>query len=360
MQCTTECRLGLQRFRYLAMAAAILALLAPSWSNAWGLEAPDTATSTTAAVVAPAAAISESFQHVLDGAAPSGVADLKAMQLHVQKLNERLTKSVVGIQVGQAQGSGVIISKDGYILTAAHVAGSPNHDNVTFILSDGREVHGKTLGMYRTLDAGLMKITDAGDYPFAEMAAPDSIKEGEWCLALGHPGGYDKDRGVVLRLGRVVVLSNEAITTDCTLVGGDSGGPLFDLEGRVIGINSRIAEMLTANIHVPVSAFKDSWDRLVAGEAWGYLPGRRPYLGVKGEENATEAKIASVDPGSPAERGGLQAGDVILRFGGKDINNFKSLVDAVSERQPSRERIAVVIRRGEEEKELRLQVRSRD
>src|SRR4030095_1140333 len=103
---------------------------------------------------------------------------------------------------------------------------------------------------------------------FAEMGASDAVKYRQWCLATGHPGGYQEDRQAVLRLGRVSDNESGAIVTDCTLVGGDSGGPLFDLDGRVIGINSRIGQNLAANMHVPVNTYRSSWERMAKGEAW--------------------------------------------------------------------------------------------
>jgi S1-C subfamily serine protease len=232
----------------------------------------------------------------------------------------------------------VIISKDGYVLTAAHVAGRPNlTNNVLLTLADGREVKGKTLGLYRTLDAGLMKITEPGDYPFAEMGNSAILRDGQWCLALGHPGGYQEDRGIVLRVGRVLLndLREGVIVTDCTLVGGDSGGPLFDMDGRVIGINSRIAESLNSNMHVPVSTFKDVWDRLDKGEDWGHLPGQEPWLGVKGADNPKYAQIESVTPGSPADEAGLIAGDIIISFDGQSIPDFAALKAKVNDWRPS-------------------------
>jgi serine protease Do len=294
------------------------------------------------------------------------------MQAHVRKLTDQLTKCTVGVEVGPAQGSGVIISKDGYVLTAAHVASPPRgrgpggrppaDQEVTFYLSDGKKVTGKTLGLFRTLDAGLLKITDPGEYPFAEMGDSESLKFGQWCLVTGHPGGYQPERGTVLRLGRIMALAKDAITTDCTLVGGDSGGPLFDMQGRVIGINSRISENLVSNMHVPVSAYKETWDRLVSGEVWGRFPSGRtpPYLGVQADETAKEeAKIGSVVPDSPADKAGLKPGDVVLKFGSRNITNFASLKEAVegsSRRQP----VTVQVRRGTETKDLQVQLRSRE
>src|SRR5262249_2571394 len=148
-----------------------------------------------------ASAIAPSLRSVLDGAAPKGVTDLRAMQDHVQRLIDRLKKCTVGVQVDRAWGSGVIISKDGYVLTAANVAdaGRNGTDQAFFKLSDGREVKGKRLGLFRTLDAGLMKITTPGEYPFAELGNSSAVKENQWCLAMGHPGGYQLERGLVLR-----------------------------------------------------------------------------------------------------------------------------------------------------------------
>ena len=290
------------------------------------------------------------------GAAPRGLEDLRAMQQHVQSLTQQLMKCTVGVQVGQAWGSGVIVSADGLVLTSAHVAGRPHRDCL-FTLHDGREVRGKTLGLFRTLDAGLMKFTDPGEYPFAPLGKASDVHEGQWCLALGHPGGYQSDRGLVLRVGRVLLVQKEAITTDCTLVGGDSGGPLFDMEGRVIGINSRIAGSLAANLHVPVSAFQErgAWDRLVRGEVWGHLPGQAPYLGVTGDPDAREARILSVRAGSPAEKYGLKPGDVVIAFDDRDIADFAALKDAVANCEPN-ESVKLRVRRGEEVLTIRVRL----
>ena len=292
----------------------------------------------------------ERLVRLLAGVSPTTIDDLKLMEQCVQQLTEKLIACTVGVQVGHAWGSGVIISKDGYVLTAAHVAGQPGKD-VRFMLSDGRIVSGKSLGLFRTLDAGLMKITDKGDYTFAEMGKSDAVREGYWCLATGHPGGYQEDRTPVLRLGRVLIVKDDAITTDCTLVGGDSGGPLFDMQGNVIGINSRIGPRITQNMHVPVNTYRDNWERMVKAEAWGHLDGHAPYIGIRGEDDPSQAKIASIVPNSPADKGGLKAGDVILRFGDRDVADFKAFRAMVQEHQPG-DQVTVQIRRGEETKDF--------
>jgi len=327
-------------------------------SAAANAASPATTTPTATAAAPAADLVAASLSRLLAGGSPMGVSDLRVMQDHVRKLSDQMLKCTVGVQVGPAQGSGVIISKDGYVLTAAHVAGQPGRD-VAFMLSDGRMLRGKTLGLNRTLDSGLMKIDGQKDLPFAEMGISDSLKDGQWCLATGHPGGYQNDRAPVLRLGRVLLADKTTITTDCTLVGGDSGGPLFDLQGKVIGINSRIAGSLTSNMHVPVSTFKETWDRLTKAEAWGHFPGNDPYIGVKGEPDVKEAKVQSIAPGSPAEKAKMKPGDVILKIDDQEVSDFESLRTIVAQHQPS-DRVTVVVKRGEATLELTMRIGKKD
>ena len=328
-----------------------LTLLAGGRFDATRAADVNTATSTSATT---AGTVSQSLRHFfngsVDGKATVALSDLRAMQGHVRSLSDHLRKCTVGVQVGPAWGSGVIISKDGYVLTAAHVAGQPNAD-CEFKLSDGRALKGKTMGLYKTLDAGLMKITDAGEYAFAELGNSDDehLRAGQWCISMGHPNGFNEDRGAVLRLGQILLLSKDAITTNCTLVGGDSGGPLFDMDGRVIGINSRIGEQNYNNMHVPVNAFheRDAWNRMIKGDVWGHLPGQVPWLGVGADENSKEAKVGTVTTGSPAEKNGLKPGDVVVSFDGREISNFSALKQAVDDCYPN-EFIRLKIRRGQE------------
>ncbi len=307
-----------------------------------------------AAAATMAETVSEGLSKILMGGAPGNVSDLKAMQQRVQKLSEKLMLATVGVQVGQAQGSGVIVSKDGYVLTAAHVSGNPGRD-VTFIMSDGKMLKGKTLGLNRTLDAGLMKIAEGSDFPSAEMGLSDILKDGQWCLATGHPGGYQSDRKPVLRLGRVLLSDNSTITTDCTLVGGDSGGPLFDFDGKVIGINSRISGPINSNMHVPVNTFKETWDRMVKGDAWGHLPGNDPYLGIQGDANSKEAKIGQIRPDSPASKADLQIGDLIASVNGQNVADFGAFKAIINDHQPGDE-LKLKIKRGDQEVEIKLKL----
>jgi S1-C subfamily serine protease len=276
---------------------------------------------------------------------PADVAELKVMQEQVRRVGKKALSCTVAVRVGAAFGSGVIVSRDGYVLTAAHVIGGPGR-TVELRFSDGRLGTGKTLGLNRTADAGLVKIVGDGPWPFVEIGKSSDLKPGQWCLATGHPGGFEQGRGPVLRLGRVLTMRTELLSTDCPLIGGDSGGPLFDLEGRVIAIHSRISDPLTANIHVPADLYRDSWDRLVKSEAWGRLPGTTPFVGVHGDPDTDKARVSEVVRGSPAHRAGIRPGDVILQFGSRTITDFRSLVTAVRARDPGERVVMEVFRDG--------------
>lgn len=291
-----------------------------------------------------------------DKAAPENLADLKVIQEHVKAVVDHVIPATVCVRIGAGSGSGVIISEDGYILTAAHVSGPAGRD-VTVILHDGKQVKGKTLGANRGIDSGLIKITTPGVWYHVEMGNSAAVKKGDWCIATGHPGGYKQGRTPVVRLGKILGTTKGAIRSDCTLVGGDSGGPLFDIHGRVIGIHSRIGGTIDANLHVPVDTYKETWEKLAAGEVWGSGLGgpgvAQAWLGIKGDLDANGCKVSEVTAGSPADKAGLKVDDIITKFGDKKIENFQQLVEMVS-RSKIGQRVTLEVRRGEET--LRLEV----
>mgnify|MGYP002784819298 CR=1 FL=1 len=293
---------------------------------------------------------------------PESVVELKAMQEHIDKLVEKLTPSVVSVRIGASSGSGVIVSKDGFILTAGHVSGTPNRD-VTVIFHNGKTAKGKTLGGNHGIDSGLIKITTPGEYPVADMGDSSLLKNGDWCMVIAHPGGFKTGRAPVVRLGRMLKTSNSTLTTDCALVGGDSGGPLFDMHGRVIGINSRIGNSMALNMHVPVNPFRESWDKIAKGETWGKLgqPAVKtggPYLGVQTTPNVEGCVIAVVSPGSPAEKAGLKVNDVIRKFDGKEVTAGAELTKLVQARRPG-EQVVLEVLRGDEKLSLKIEIGKR-
>ncbi|MCM8525000.1 MAG: serine protease, partial [Lentisphaeraceae bacterium] len=148
------------------------------------------------------------------------IVKLKSIQDKLKKLLPDASKSTVGLIINGASGSGVIVSEDGYIITAAHVSQDPG-SKVTVIMPDGKEYNGESLGNHMRADVGLVKITDEGKFPFVKMAKSVKQKTGDWCFALGYPGGFNKERGAVVRIGKIIEIRPNVVWTDCTLLGGD-------------------------------------------------------------------------------------------------------------------------------------------
>ncbi|MBC8350781.1 MAG: trypsin-like peptidase domain-containing protein [Planctomycetes bacterium] len=214
---------------------------------------------------------------VLSRPVPRDASDLRVIEEAVKRVATKVVPCTVGVQVGNNHGSGVVITETGYVLTAAHVTDRPGR-NATIRFPDGTTVRGKTLGMHTEADGALIKITDEGTWPHVSVVTVDDYpypKPGDWCVATGHPGGFDEGRTPPVRFGRIIDVNETVIRTDCTINSGDSGGPLFDMQGRVIGIHSRIAEQSTINLHGPVLAFQESWRPMRDGEVYPPVPESR-------------------------------------------------------------------------------------
>lgn len=284
----------------------------------------------------PSEISAESLPDVFSAPAPRSADDLKALEAHVAGLAERLHPTTIAIVTDNATGSGVIISPDGLILTAGHVFERPGR-KIRVIFPDGSVAQGTSLGHNEQIDSGLCKITDPapeGGWPFAPIGDLKDSKPGDFVLAIGHPGGYQAERPYVVRLGRLIAKRPTVLQTDATVVGGDSGGPLFDMHGRVIGIHSRINNSLNGNFHIPITTYLETWDRLNSDEHWGQsLPSRlaerlaRPQLGIEGRNNpdGTGAVVDVVIKKTPAAEAGLKIGDIITHFDGKTVRTFAEL-----------------------------------
>ena len=280
--------------------------------------------------------------------APDSIEELKALQATVKKVVEKTTPCTVGVMLGLGAGSGVIVTEDGLVLTAAHVSGDPGKD-CTLILPDGSRVKGKTLGTNDKLDSGMIQITDKGPndgkWPFIPLGKSTDLKKGQWLVALGHPGGWKRDRPPVARLGQVQDSSKDLIRSSCTLVGGDSGGPLFDLEGHVVGIHSRIGYTLASNIHVPADGFKAEWEQLAKGVQIGKpLKAAPVILGVEFDTEETP-KLKDVTEEGPADQAGLKSGDVITEFDGKEVATPDEIRAILRKKKPGDE-VTVLVKRG--------------
>jgi serine protease Do len=269
--------------------------------------------------------------------------DLAKLEGKVEVVSAKVMPATVALlsEKTGSSGSGVITTADGLILTAAHVV--QGAEELLVVFPDGEQVPGKVLGANYSKDIAMVQITRKGPWPFAEMGASKSLAAGDWVIALGHSAGFDAARTPPVRFGRVVSKGpGNFLTTDCTLIGGDSGGPLFDLDGKIVGINSSIGVSLTNNNHAGIDGFKEDWDRIRAGEAWGRLSmnpfanPEMPVLGIgMGMRRASKGvPVESVVPESPAAAAGVRPGDVIESLDGSSIGDANKLLQVLAKKQP--------------------------
>jgi serine protease Do len=280
--------------------------------------------------------------------APTSLADLREIQDRVAALVARVSPSVVDVALGFSSGSGVIISSDGLVLTAGHVVSRPGRP-VTFTFPNGKTAHGKTIGLNEDADTGLMRITDPGPWPYVSVGDLKHTHLGDWALALGNPGGFDPKRSLVVRLGRIIRLMPGVVQTDCTIFPGDSGGPLFDMYGRVIAIHTAIASSADENFHVPITEFFDTWNELTAAPLPPpKAPPVRPqaYCGLSVDDDDIGCRLVKVEKNSPAYKAGLQAGDHVLEVERRRIEVASSFEQWIAESRPG-ETLRLEIQRGD-------------
>lgn len=154
-------------------------------------------------------------------------------------------------------------------------------------------------------------------------------------------------RSLVARLGRIIRLAPGVVQTDCTISPGDSGGPLFDMHGRVVGIHSAISSSLAENFHVPVTEFYGTWDQLARTEDREDEAGRsRAYVGATFADEATGCRLSAVEASGGASKAGLKAGDLVLKVEGREIKVSASFWRWVAETAPG-ETLKVEVKRGD-------------
>jgi serine protease Do len=258
----------------------------------------------------------------------------------------------------QSLGSGFIISADGYVLTNAHVVSEA--DEVIVKLSDKREFKAKIVGFDRRTDVALLKI-DANGLPRVNIGDPNQLKVGEWVAAIGSPFGLENTMtaGIVSAKGRALPQENFVpfIQTDVAINPGNSGGPLFNLKGEVVGINSQIYSRsggsMGLSFSIPIDVAMDIANQLKAG---GKIS--RGWLGIAIQEmskelaesfalkNTAGALIAGIEKSSPAEKAGLEPGDVIVKFDGKVIASSNDLPRVVAATKPGKTVQAEIMRKG--------------
>jgi serine protease Do len=258
----------------------------------------------------------------------------------------------------QSLGSGFIISADGYVLTNSHVVSEA--DEVIVKLSDKREFKAKIVGFDRRTDVALLKI-DANGLPKVNIGDPNQLKVGEWVAAIGSPFGLENTMtaGIVSAKGRALPQENFVpfIQTDVAINPGNSGGPLFNLKGEVVGINSQIYSRsggsMGLSFSIPIDVAMDIANQLKAG---GKIS--RGWLGIAiqemskelaesfGLKNTAGALIAGIEKSSPAEKAGLEPGDVIVKFDGKVIASSNDLPRVVAATKPGKTVQAEIMRKG--------------
>jgi serine protease Do len=272
-------------------------------------------------------------------------------------------------QPSASLGSGFIVSSDGYILTNAHVVDGANV--VTVKLTDKREFKAKVIGADKQSDVAVLKI-DAGNLPTVKIGDPRQSKVGQWVVAIGSPYGFDNTvtSGIISAKSRSLPNENYTpfIQTDVPVNPGNSGGPLFNLQGEVIGINSMIYSQTGGfqglSFAIPINeAIKVKDDIVKTGHV------SRGRLGVAvqgmnqtlansfGMQKPQGALVSSVDPGGPAAKAGLQPGDVILAVNGEPVTDSSALPSQIAGLAPG-STAAVQVWRDKGTKDLKVTIGS--
>lgn len=296
------------------------------------------------------------------------VRDLAVLESKVATVAEKAlpaTVALVSERTGSS-GSGVLISKDGLILTAAHVTQGLEEIDVYF--SDGKKWLGQVLGSNYSKDLGLVRMVEKGPWPFVEIGKSKPLTAGDWVVAMGHSAGFDPARTAPIRFGRVVSEGpGNYFTTDATLIGGDSGGPLFDLDGKLVGINSSIGWSWKTNNHAGVDGYFEDRERLLAGETWGVLqmnPLANPETPVLGIGMAMDrgnkgVPIERVEPNSPAAAAGVRVGDVIYSVDKETVTDGADLQQILIKRNVG-DVVALGILRGGRTLEIEVELVKRE
>jgi serine protease Do len=251
-----------------------------------------------------------------------------------------------GAPAVRGEGSGFIVSADGVILTNAHVVDGA--ERVTVKLTDRREFEARVLGADAKSDVAVLKI-DAADLPVVKIGEPSSLEVGEWVVAIGAPFGFENSvtAGIVSAKGRTLPDDGYVpfIQSDVAVNPGNSGGPLFNLRGEVVGINSQIYSRSGGyqgvSFAIPIDVAMDVGRQL---QAHGHVTRGRLGVGIQdldqalaksfGLDRPRGALVASVEQGGPAAEAGVQEGDVILSFDGRAIDSAGALPATVAAVKP--------------------------
>ncbi len=279
-------------------------------------------------------------------------------------------------RIARSLGSGFVIDKDGYIVTNNHVIEGADEIEVAF--PNGDTYDATLIGRDPSTDIALLKIEAGKDIPFVDFAGRDSVKVGEWVLAIGNPLGYSSSVavGIVSARHRQISMTNydDFIQTDVAINKGNSGGPLFNMDGDVVGVNTAIVSPTGFSVGLSFSIPADLASSVV-DQLRQYGETRRGFLGVRVQpvtkaiaksyklKEAYGALVRSVTEDSPAEKAGLKRGDLITALGGVRLENSGKLARLIAEaeidaplkieyiRRKKRKTVEVMIERLEEKVE---------
>ncbi|MGQ9370265.1 DegQ family serine endoprotease, partial [Azospirillum sp. A39] len=262
---------------------------------------------------------------------------------------------------GTALGSGFVIDAGGHVVTNNHVV--DDADSISVTLDDGTELPAKLVGRDPKTDLALLKVESDKPLPYLEFGDSDQAKVGDWVVAVGNPFGLGGTvtTGIVSARGRNIDAGpyDDFIQTDAAINRGNSGGPMFDLDGRVIGINTAIYSPNGGSVGIGF-AIPSNLAKTVVAQLKENGRVERGWLGVRIQEVTPEigtalgldgghgALVADVTLGSPAAAAGLEQGDVILRYGDTAVDDVRDLTRAVAETRPDKSVSVKVVRQGNE------------
>ena len=257
-------------------------------------------------------------------------------------------------------GSGFIVDQDGIIVTNNHVIDKA--DEIIVILQDGRELEAELIGTDPKTDLAVLRVEAGRPLPVVRWGDSDTVEVGDWAIAIGNPFGLGGSvtAGIVSARGRDIKSGpyDDYLQVDAPINRGNSGGPLFDQLGNVIGVNTAIFSPSGGNVGIgfaiPANMAKTIVEDLIddgtVDRGWlgvSIQPVTPEIADAIGLEKAAGALIAEVNEGSPAEDGGLKRGDVILDFGGTEIESVKDLTRSVAASGPGTKADVRVFRKGE-------------
>ncbi|MHC4605645.1 MAG: S1C family serine protease [Planctomycetota bacterium] len=294
-----------------------------------------------------------------------------AAQDPAEELDRRVgeaSKKVVDAFVFIAGGSGVIISEDGYFVTCHHVAGNMKGP-VTITLSDGSRPQAELVGTDPVGDVTLFKIREAKGLPFVELGDSDALRPGQYVIAVGNPFGLGylsatRRRYPAVSLGIVSAVHryqggySDAIQTDAAVNPGNSGGPLATLEGKLVGLNGRIATRYYNRVNsgvgyaIPVNQIRNFLPRFKEADGGTVRHGEIQGLNIlRSHTGGAGARVSSVENASVAEEAGFKDDDLIVRINGQPVWSYQRCLGVIGT-YPNGSELAVIVRRGDEDVEL--------